>query len=850
MHLKHLPERTSKLKLLLWCVYLVLAVTAFAALIVAPLLGLGQQADFVLDGYVGIPRGMTLQLVLWPGAIAILYEILTPRIGLTAGRPSVSTVMKSAWADGSIIASDHFLQKATPTRREQWIALGLAAAFALAFVVFLFKSLVLFKLLPEQHWGQALLDYGIDWQTPIFTFGGNLLYGFSMQLPFKGQLLPMEGIAHLFPIGSRIAVTVTLCFLSASLLFWCIGSAMGLKLVYRTVFAGLSALITTMPAGLNFIVWLLPPRFLTYNFVAGLPPTEIAIVSLATAFLFYLIGTQESFARNLAAGIGFALGAFAPVFAYPYVAVYVVPVLALYCLGFILTCRGRQEFYWKAGVSVLLLAAMVIARVPQFISDIYSYAFSAYFIEFSLEPSPSFTFNSIAAVFVFHLNDPRGLLSFIIVLAALAISACSGREALRRIAVAALICEAAIIVVSTINLWWWKIPLRGDYVELAHAPTLAAYLALAIIVVARLLDRRLVELGMVTRSQYSPALQWIVRTRRWSYGAFVIFMIAAFWVLQTRPATLADYPPKTTPSAELLSRELALVPGEQFRGRLMTLLPGTLEGSATPPMFYDLLNEYRRYLGNDVWVDPLAFNVPVFNEFGHFSSPLAFAFARIFFTKDGDTFDRTTVVLTRFDPRIARLAGIRMVATDAPGVLGGTLVYETKARSTDLRIFRIDDVNLGQYSPIRPRYVRTAADAIAAIKAAEFDPKLDVVVESEIAGNLVPASFADITVDRGPVLVVRAASPGKSLLVLPFEYSHCLELQSVRGRVQLIPVNLQQTGLLFDNEVETRIAYHFGLFHNSRCRAKDLQRADDLKLKEALILNNRATLTRERPRMW
>ena len=842
----HLSKRTLKLKPLLWCVYLVLAVTVSSALILAPSLGLGQHADFILYRYVGIPRGMALQLFLWPGAIAALYEILALRAGST-GRPNISSVMTSAWADGTIIARDLFCQKASPTRRERYIAVGLVAAFVLAFVVFLSKSLVLFKLLPEQHWAQALLDYGIDWGTPIFVLGGNLLYSFGMQFPLKGQLLPMEGTAHLFPIGFRLAAAIVFCFLSAGILFWCIGTTIGLKLAYRAIFAGLSALITTMPAGLSYVVWLLPPSFITYNIVAGLSPTEASLLCLAAAFLFFLIGTRKSFARNLVVSLGFAVGTFAPIFVYPYFAIYLVPVLALYCLGFILTCDTRREFYWKAGVSALLLAAMLIARVPQFISDIYAYAFGAYFIEFSPEPPPSLAFNSIPTVFIFYLYDPRGFFSFMVALVALAVSAWVGRGALRRIAIAALVCEAAIIAISTINVWWWQIPLRGDYLELAHAPILASYLVLSIVIVARLLDRRVVEWG---RSQYSALIQRMIRTRSWSYGAFVIFMIAVYWILQTRPATLADYPPKATPSAELLRRELALAPGAQFRGRLMTLVPGTLHGPATPPMFYDILNEYRRYLGNDVWVDPLAFNIPVLNEFGHFSTPLTFTFDRIFFAKEDDTFDRATIVLTRFDLQIARLVGVRMVATDAPTIPGGTLVYEDKARGTDLRIFRIDDVNLGQYSPTRPRYVRTAADAIAAIKAAEFDPKLDVVVETKIASNLVPARSALLTVDRGPALVVRATSSKSSLLVLPFEYSHCLVLEAVGGRAQLLPVNLQQIGLLFEGEVQARITYRFGLFHNSGCRAEDRRRADDLKLKEALVLNNRVTLTRERPRLW
>lgn len=93
-------------------------------------------------------------------------------------------------------------------------------------------------------------------------------------------------------------------------------------------------------------------------------------------------------------------------------------------------------------------------------------------------------------------------------------------------------------------------------------------------------------------------------------------------------------------------------------------------------------------------------------------------------------------------------------------------------------------------------------------------------------------------------------SPGRSLLVLPFEYSHCLKITAAGGRAQLMPVNLQQTGLLFENSVEAEIIYRFGLFQESRCRGEDIRRADDLQLKEALIRNNRATLLNKRPSLW
>jgi hypothetical protein len=62
-----------------------------------------------------------------------------------------------------------------------------------------------------------------------------------------------------------------------------------------------------------------------------------------------------------------------------------------------------------------------------------------------------------------------------------------------------------------------------------------------------------------------------------------------------------------------------------------------------------------------------------------------------------------------------------------------------------------------------------------------------------------------------------------------------------RGRAELIPVNPQQTGLSFEESVEATVAYRFGLFQDSRCCGEDHRRADDLKPKEALIRDNRAT---------
>jgi len=840
------------MKRLLWSGYLILAAACSAAILFAPQLGLGKGYDFVLYRQLGVGRGLALQLVLWPGVFFLLYEILAVGISSPADRSRVGAVLKAAWTDGSAIARGLFSETRRPiTRGELRITVWLAAAFAAAFALFLSKSLILFKSPPEQHWWQAMLDYGIDWGTPIFSLGANVLYNFGVQTPLKGQLLPMEGTAHLLPVQFRIAATVTLCFLSTTVLFWCIGAVVGLKPIYRIVLAGSLALLTTIPVGLNYVLWFLPPGFFTYQFTFAMWWGEAPVLSLTTVLLFLLIGQQKSLPRNLSAGAGFAVGAFAVVLAYPVGVIYFVPLMALYCLGLILTCESRTEFWWKASVSALIAAVMVIARVPQFVADLYGYSFGGYFFEFSPERPAALEGTSLATISIYHLKDPRALIAFLIAFGASATAALKAKGTLRRLAVAAFVCEAGTLAVMIVNLWTWQVPLPGTYAELGHAPMWGAFFVLAIIIVGMLIDQRLTAWGSIAEPKYSSLMQRVIHRRGWFYASFLVLTTAGYWLFQVPPTTLSDYPPRRTSSIELLIRELALAPGSQFRGRLTTVVPATLPGPATVDYFYEIVsNRYRRYLGNDYWIDPSAFNIPTLNESHYFTSPPSFALTRIFFGKEGDGFGRTTILFTRFDLRIARLVGVRMVATDAPDIPGGTLVYEAKAGDTDLRIFRIEDTNVGQYSPTRTHRVGTAAEAITAMGAANFDPKGDAVVENEIADGLTPAASAAVTVDLGPTLIVRATSPGRSLLILPFDYSHCLRLEAAGGGARLIPVNLQQTGLLFEERVEAKITYRFGLFRDSHCRAQDLRRADDLQIKDALVRNNRATVTRKRPSLW
>jgi hypothetical protein len=70
-------------------------------------------------------------------------------------------------------------------------------------------------------------------------------------------------------------------------------------------------------------------------------------------------------------------------------------------------------------------------------------------------------------------------------------------------------------------------------------------------------------------------------------------------------------------------------------------------------------------------------------------------------------------------------------------------------------------------------------------------------------------------------------------LALPFEFSHCLRLHAPASTsAYLLPVNLQQTGLIFQGQIEVNIEYRYGLFGDAQCRGADLDRANALRLRE------------------
>ena len=84
---------------------------------------------------------------------------------------------------------------------------------------------------------------------------------------------------------------------------------------------------------------------------------------------------------------------------------------------------------------------------------------------------------------------------------------------------------------------------------------------------------------------------------------------------------------------------------------------------------------------------------------------------------------------------------------------------------------------------------------------------------------------------------IRAESDGRSLLVLPLQFSNSLQITSTETNssgkpIQLLRVNLVETGVLFEGKIDFKFAHVFGLLRGISGRKRDIEDCKRLGIKE------------------
>jgi hypothetical protein len=152
------------------------------------------------------------------------------------------------------------------------------------------------------------------------------------------------------------------------------------------------------------------------------------------------------------------------------------------------------------------------------------------------------------------------------------------------------------------------------------------------------------------------------------------------------------------------------------------------------------------------------------------------------FAKPSDVQQRSVVVLSRPDAKLLRLFGVRFVISDDRLPEDANMTFRQSfewqsVQPSNQFLYEIARPNLGNFAPTRQIIEPTATGAIVRMREAQFDPEQDVILQTPVPVTLSNILESSVHWEKAG-LRVRAKSRGRSMLVLPLQYSHCLEIKT------------------------------------------------------------------------
>jgi hypothetical protein len=292
-----------------------------------------------------------------------------------------------------------------------------------------------------------------------------------------------------------------------------------------------------------------------------------------------------------------------------------------------------------------------------------------------------------------------------------------------------------------------------------------------------------------------------------------------------------------TPITQALERDIALRPGQAYRGSVATLL-----GSPGSPLRHQLLeNAERPLMPNDfeIFLQRLAIDtgsthdlfdlwwldIPTLSEYGQgLSKALVFYLSNVL-NAPADTHDLHFGLprLANFD--ILRAMGVRFIITDLQ-------LRANRARMTQvlplrggiaLYLYELSDPNVAGFSPLKLSGPISPAELLRRIGSEPARFESEAFVDSPAAQILVPVEQSQVVFERGAVHVT-ARSPGTSALLLPVQFSHCFRVAGQKpDGIKVLRANLVHTLVLFERELDIRLRWEFSFWRNRGCRLRDAE---------------------------
>ncbi len=290
---------------------------------------------------------------------------------------------------------------------------------------------------------------------------------------------------------------------------------------------------------------------------------------------------------------------------------------------------------------------------------------------------------------------------------------------------------------------------------------------------------------------------------------------------------------RATPMTALLQRQVSLRAGEPFRGIVATIDGVPPGGHGDWLKFHDSDEVLLADTGNDhrtvgLWT----FDIPTLFQYHTFITPPYYLTVTDFLATAADHQLRSSIVITRINPLMMALWGVRYIITPMQTTAGREVANLATNHSGTLHLVELADPNLGNYSPVEVAHANDFADALHVMHQPGFDgSRVVVIMDGALDEPLVRARDAELVYTKQGFHLT-AASDGRSVLVLPVQYSHCWTAEG-SGSPVLFRADAMQLGVSFSGKLDARLVFRLGPMLAGQCRVDDLRDMERLRIDRA-----------------
>jgi hypothetical protein len=650
----------------------------------------------------------------------------------------------------------------------------------------------------------------LNFGQPAFDYTNNFLQSIgNIQLPQNARLLPF-----LWPIGwfSNPQVAKIASYLILALIIFLTSYGLARLLSQsRTV---------ALTAGwiLGFVTTPFVPRPFFYEILSVASPFVVIAVTPVVAFcLMRRAGRSSSLLADAATVIGLIALAFYALAAVPLLLPIVALGTAIYLVLALFLARRRSELLRKLAILAAALVVATLLRWPWYVLGLF------------LNTAPNFFPNDYTAVYhdaiyasiLFH-GKSIGWAGPLLVASSVIGAVLSVRSVdlgLRASAwmVLALIGTFFSAGIALALMPHWILP-PPIYLEIAVWPLYGVFAAIALQRIAGLVVERFARLE----------LSMDCRVRAKFIVPAVVLVLAAVLVMRKLPAASGfPFPPRISPVVAIVRDNIALGSFSKFNGRISTVVPVKADGVDAWSQQSSAASEWAQIAGNDeMSVGLWYFRIPTLFEYNQFLSPVFHALIKRTMQRPPIAHQRNVTILTYPNARVLKMLGVRYVLMPRPDASLGELRTTEDRAGVQWGLVELPEPNLATYSPTSVETRRDLTSALAFVADDSVDLTKRAVTPSPIIGALVPVQSSALAMANEDLHVV-AKSAGRSLVVVPVEFSHCMELHETplgtSAGAALVRVDGVLTGIVFEHDLDAVLAFRIGPLHNPLCRWRDYQ---------------------------